>query len=475
MRMKSVALCSIALGLAGCGGSGGGGVSDSSSLSVKGKVIDGYIIGATVYLDLNFNNQLDANEPNVVTKEEGGFDLNIPSTYAECSQYVPMVVDVPAGAIDTDFPDTPIESAYKMVIPPKYALSTDEDLINLTPLTSVIWSEVKRELDENTSSDLSCGSMLKEQELRDDIENRILEQEKRVARRYNITVDELYGDYIESANVLVHQIAQDIVPGLQKSYADTRALLSKYPEADIAWVEYFLGQWDSSGDEFDDAWYRHQLVQTSNGNLQSETYEMSSDLNTKVRLHDQSIKETTVRDGVNIEKNISLELHNNIYHCSLSEWLETVSEQSSGVRNTVYGQAGDWADCSNGIITNEFITQALVTKNYNGNVPASYTEHTYYEENDSGFRHLIGVTSTITADDLTPVRSIIDTDFYSEEGHGANFWSRTKNEFNTNPTQVMTTHTSDGDWSRYTTYENGTHTSECGTSESNLSEINCSE
>ncbi len=87
----------------------------------------------------------------------------------------------------------------------------------------------------------------------------------------------------------------------------------------------------------------------------------------------------------------------------------------------------------------------------------------------------MGITDTITTDDLTPVRSIIDTDFYSEEGHGANYWSRTKNEFGTNPTQVMTTHTSDGGWSRYTTYENGTHTSECGTSESNLPEINCSD
>ncbi|NOH95226.1 hypothetical protein [Vibrio sp. 99-70-13A1] len=472
MTMKQVVLCGLAASLAGCGGSSSGG--DSSSVSVTGKVIDGYIIGATVYLDLNFNNQLDANEPNVITQEQGEFDLTIPSTYRECAQYVPIVVDVPEGAIDTDFPDTPIEDAYKMVIPPQYALSTDEDLYNLTPLTSVVWSEVEKELFENTSQELSCDSMLKEQELREDIAQRLEEQELRVANRYNITVDDLYGDYIESGNDQVHQIAQDIVPGLQKSYADTRELIAQYPQADLAWVEYFLGKWDSSNSNYDDAWYRYQFVQASNGNFESETYEMSDDLNTKVLLHDKNVMETTVRDGVNIEKTVSLEPANTGYHCSLSEWLETISQKSSGVRNTVYGLAGDWSDCDKGIVNDKFIVQALVTKDFQGHELISYTEHSYDEGNDSGFTHLIGVTDTITESDLTPVRSAINTDFYSEEGHGADFWSRVMNESGEDPSQIMTSHTSDGEWQRSTYYKNGTHKKECGTSEADLSEENCS-
>ncbi|MEZ9426085.1 hypothetical protein [Vibrio lentus] len=254
MKMKKLVLCGLAVGLVGCGGSSGsssdnsGG--DSNISSISGKVIDGYIIEATVYLDLNFNNELDANEPNVVTKEQGDFSLDISSTYRECAKYVPIVVDVPEGAIDTDFPDTPIEDAYTMVIPPQYALSTDEELYNLTPLTSVVWNEVEKELRESTSQELSCESMLEEQELRDDIADRLNEQELHVARRYNITVDELYGDYIESGNDEVHQIAQDIVPSLQKSYADTRELISQYPESDFAWVEYFMGKWDSSNNNY---------------------------------------------------------------------------------------------------------------------------------------------------------------------------------------------------------------------------------
>lgn len=189
---------------------------------------------------------------------------------------------------------------------------------------------------------------------------------------------------------------------------------------------------------------------------------MSGDLSNKVHLHDKNTMETIVRDGVNIEKTLSMEIAGSAYGCSISEWLETISQDSSGVRNTVYGQAGDWSDCSSLILSNTFTVQALVTKDYDGSDLISYSEHSYDDGNDSGFSHLIGVTDTITASDLTPVRNVIDTDFYSEEGHGADFWSRVMNEFGENPTQVMTSHNSDGGWERLTNYKDGTHKTECG-------------
>ncbi|MGF1771769.1 hypothetical protein L4C42_05575 [Vibrio wakamikoensis] len=475
MNMRKLVLCGLVSGLVGCGGGSdsGGNEGGASVTNLSGKVIDGYVIGATVYLDVNFNNQLDNNEPRVVTQEQGDFNLEVPPVYRECSKYVPIVVDVPQGAIDTDFPDTPIEEAYTMVIAPKYAQSTDSDLYNLTPLTSVVWNEVEKELYENVSTELSCESILQEQELREDIAQRLAEQEVRIARRYNITVEELYGDYIDSGNNEVHQIAQDIVPGLQKSYSDTRQLHSQYPQANLAWVEYFLGKWDSSNNSYDNAWYRYQFVQMSNGNFESQTNEMSNDLTTVIGLYDKSSMMTTVRDGVNIEQVVSMGKGTNQYDCSVSEWLETTVQLSSGVRNTVYGNVGDWSDCSNTVLANSYTTQALVTKDYLGQDLISYSEHTYEPGNDSGFSHLVGVTDTVVASDLTPVRSAVNTDFYSEESHGADFWNRTKNEFGDDPSQIMTSHTSDGKWKRIINYKNGTHKTECGASEADLSEANC--
>ncbi|MEG5187567.1 Calx-beta domain-containing protein, partial [Microcoleus sp. B4-C3] len=46
--------------------------------SIGGLVIDGYISGATVFLDANKNGVLDANEPSTTTDSNGEFNLNIP-------------------------------------------------------------------------------------------------------------------------------------------------------------------------------------------------------------------------------------------------------------------------------------------------------------------------------------------------------------------------------------------------------------
>ncbi|OLQ70051.1 hypothetical protein BIT28_10975 [Photobacterium proteolyticum] len=475
--IKISLLASILASLYGCGG----GSDDSNSkttpstVNVQGKAIDGYISGATVYLDLNFNNYPDSNEPSVVTADEGDFSLSIPASYQKCVKYVPLVVDVPVGAVDSDFPGTPIEEAYSMVFPPQFALSTDQDLLNLTPLTSVVWKQVEQELRENQAHSLSCESMVQEQALLDDIKQRLVEQEWRVANRYNITVGELYGDYVAADNAELHKLAQDFVPGLQKSYEETRALIKQYPDAELAWVEYFLGQWDSNNKAYDSHWYRYEFVQASAGNFSSETHVMSDDLQTKLTLHDKNSMVTTQSNGVNIEKTVALEKADTQFTCSVSEWLETISSQSSGVRNTIYSMVSDWDSCKASAITGD-VVQALVTKDYQGTDLVNYTEHTYNNGNDSGFTHLIGMANSVTADDLAAVRNVINTDFYSEDSHGADYWLRTQNTFSddlSEPTQILTSHNSKGEWSRETTYHNGTYKSECGDSENSLSEYQC--
>ena len=465
---------SIIATLLGCGGSDSGS-NNVPNMNLNGKAIDGYITGATVYLDLNFNGQLDSNEPRVVTAEQGEFDLNVPEKYQECAQYVPLVVDVPVGAVDSDYPDTPIEEAYSMVYPPQFALSTDQDLLNLTPLTSVVWNQVEQELHENQSTTLTCETLLQDQALRADISKRLVEQEWRVANRYNITVDELYSDYIASGDSELHLLAKELVPGLQKSYQETLAILKQNPGADLAWVEFFLGQWDSGHGAYDDKWYRYELVQVSNGNFNSNTYVMSDDLETKLDLHDKNSMITTQKDGVNIESTLTLEKNIDGYSCALSEWLETISAESSGVRNTVYSTVGDWESCLySPIISN--VTQSLVTKDYQDNQLISYTEHVFNEGNDSGFAHLVGVTDSITSEDLIPVRGVIDSNFYSEESHGADYWIRVNNVYSDDaalPAQVMTQHDSDGEWTRLSNYHNGTHKTECGRSENDMSASQC--
>lgn len=251
-HIKTLLATIIVTSLAACGGSGGSSSDGgNASTTLTGKVIDGYISGATVFLDLNFNGKLDEGEPSAITGENGDFNLEVNDTLSECSQYVPTVTHVPVGAIDSDHPDTPITEAYTMVSPPSFAMSTDEDLLNLTPLTSIVWDSVEKEL-ASTGTTLSCDTIVAQEHLRDDITTRLEQQEIRVAQRYNVTVDELYSDYVESGDTDLHQLAQDLVPGLQASYAETLDLEEANPNANYVFVEYFLGMKREGNDEYDD-------------------------------------------------------------------------------------------------------------------------------------------------------------------------------------------------------------------------------
>ena len=74
---KHILGLSVATALAACGGggdsgpsqpsAGGGGTPTTPAPAVTGKAIDGYLVGATVWLDLNNNGVCDSGEPTAVT------------------------------------------------------------------------------------------------------------------------------------------------------------------------------------------------------------------------------------------------------------------------------------------------------------------------------------------------------------------------------------------------------------------------
>ncbi|MFM1855593.1 MAG: hypothetical protein RLZ83_902, partial [Pseudomonadota bacterium] len=68
-------LVTLGLAAAGGGGGGGGGGTSSSKVTIQGKVIDGYLAGADLFVDANRNGQKDAGEPSTVTDAQGNFTL----------------------------------------------------------------------------------------------------------------------------------------------------------------------------------------------------------------------------------------------------------------------------------------------------------------------------------------------------------------------------------------------------------------
>ncbi|MDQ6974329.1 MAG: DUF5011 domain-containing protein, partial [Mariprofundaceae bacterium] len=68
-------------------------------IQLAGVVVDGYMKGATAFVDRNNNGQLDAGEPSSITDAKGAFTLT--GLQAGDENY-PIVVDIPTTAIDSD-------------------------------------------------------------------------------------------------------------------------------------------------------------------------------------------------------------------------------------------------------------------------------------------------------------------------------------------------------------------------------------
>jgi hypothetical protein len=84
-QILASAIASSMIGLAACGGGGQGtqdvgsnasGNSGANSRVFHARAIDGYLAGATVYVDQNVNGKLDAFEPRALTDSDGYFSYN---------------------------------------------------------------------------------------------------------------------------------------------------------------------------------------------------------------------------------------------------------------------------------------------------------------------------------------------------------------------------------------------------------------
>ena len=113
-RVPTFALGSLAAALlAACGGGGGG--SEAPKTTLSGTVADGYLKGATVCLDVNGNSICDSGEPSGITADGGKYTLT-GITAGDETKY-PVLVSVPATAIDSDNPTGTVGKSYFLSSP----------------------------------------------------------------------------------------------------------------------------------------------------------------------------------------------------------------------------------------------------------------------------------------------------------------------------------------------------------------------
>ncbi len=146
-KVHAFALLSITAALlVACGGGGGGGGSSSGGGSgsptvnaISGAVIDGYIEGATVCLDINANGACDAGEPSATTDSNGQYTLDAGSAN---TTGLNLIAEVPDTAKDSDDGGLTLAAAGKSA----YTMATFADQpAAITPLTTLMVGKVATE------------------------------------------------------------------------------------------------------------------------------------------------------------------------------------------------------------------------------------------------------------------------------------------------------------------------------------------
>ncbi|RCU49422.1 hypothetical protein DU002_10870 [Corallincola holothuriorum] len=135
-------------------------------ITLAGKVIDGYVSGAVVFLDRNLNGQLDEGEPRAVTDNTGSYSLVLTSDDVMLATQVPLRALLGDGAVDVDtgedFSSNPVvlsglplpeldfaqAQAEAGVVTPFTTLAVDEleDTLHLALTGTVTSEQLKQEL-----------------------------------------------------------------------------------------------------------------------------------------------------------------------------------------------------------------------------------------------------------------------------------------------------------------------------------------
>lgn len=471
MTVRSWVCIGVCLALSACGGGGDGG-SDSTNppavkSSIQGKAIDGYIKGATVYLDLNFNKRLDAGEPSSVTTELGDYRMELTGAQEQCAEYVPLVVDVPVGAVDLD--TGVVEQAYQMVLPPKFAPITDDDLKHVTPLTTVLWNEVEKQLANDGT--LTCQSVMDNRQTREKIARELDAATDRMVHHYNISEQKLYDDYIASGDSETATMAKEIVRGLQASFKETDELKKANPTAIYAYVDYHMGDYRDADYAYPDAWYREQEVFWDD-HVVSKLDKVSSDFTQVVRkisYSERFIRKTADYSYVNWYTFESRQGDDSPYSCSVEEKIEQVAgSKAYEIVNKADFQADTFEEC---VIDN--LNEAITHRSASvgSTVDGVGSNATFFYDRQAGsFPFLndwvdIGDTlSTFNKADMIDALEQLPYGFEDDtpEPDAIN-WMKRQTSTDANGVKTEIRYTKGGDYTKIVTQTDGTSTTECGT------------
>ena len=229
----------------------------SSTRVLKTKVIDGYISGANIFIDLNWNLTQDTNEPSAYEDTENNeyyFEIDdfssIVDFTVECARDRPRVAEIPVGAVDSE--RGTVEDRYEMYFFPYYGSTGEqgEYRANVTPLTSLFMSYISDNLG-NPSIEDTNGCQTEANNIGEVVIDKVLEVMNQLSSRFEIDVVTFYDDFIESGDEQLQAYGEQIVDFLKVTNKVSYLLEQEYQidmrtQLDTKLVETIL-----SGETFD--------------------------------------------------------------------------------------------------------------------------------------------------------------------------------------------------------------------------------
>jgi len=177
----------------------------------SGKAIDGYVSGANIFIDQNFNFQQDAGEYSAITDSNGEFSISVDSSIASCLKARPIIADVPVGAVDSTLGT--VEQAYQMILPS--INDTGSALIVISPFTNllsdaVVQGKISSGVKDALSVSEGCAS--KGDSIASNITDELNQIRNTIESSLGISYSELLGDFIAnpSNSVITETSAQSI-------------------------------------------------------------------------------------------------------------------------------------------------------------------------------------------------------------------------------------------------------------------------
>ena len=248
---------------------------------LKTRVIDGYISGANIYIDMNWNFVQDINEPSAYEDtenqeywfEEDDFS-GINDWSIACSQARPRVAEIPVGAIDAD--RGTVESAYEMFYFPYFNQGASgaqgEYRANVTPLTSLFLSYVTNTIGNEVIEDVNgCNETSNAIGLK--VIDRVATVLQNLQNKFDIDPLLFYSDFIASENQELQDYGQLIVNFLQLIYKATNILENEYDikmstQLDNELIDIILSQEDFTSTAF-------SIISETEGEILDDGYRKS--------------------------------------------------------------------------------------------------------------------------------------------------------------------------------------------------------